>query len=419
MTNTAVTLQPGDTATITAAAAPPPPAVIPSAPAGLAAVVGDGTVTLSWSAVATATSYHIYRNGVNVSTGAALTFADTGLVDGTLYHYEVTAQNAVGEGGPAFINATPVAPPPPPPSGAGVILPVPAPHFVPAFGSYPVGTATDIWNATTLIEITGKTFRGSANTSMPWAWLRFTNCTGGIWIHDCDFDTLDWDCIDIMGCSGQVRIEYNRVNPFARNAHIGQSGVRAGADFVQFDNSRLAAGSYIRNNKLRVGIHVEDIVSTVNNSGGQAGQLLEIDHNAIQGALNGEGTDSTSGTGTMCADNTNSSAGHIWVHHNTYLDPGQVGVGISMGVDCHVTDNVIYGHKRAGSNVGIYTPYVGGTPNPGGHEVRNNRIWYMNAAGNPNPLWDGGASGVIAGLSPQTNVLQDTTIDPATLVVTL
>ena len=34
-------------------------------------------------------------------------------------------------------------------------------------------------------------------------------------------------------------------------------------------------------------------------------------------------------------------------------------------------------------------------------------------------FWDGGASGTIAGISPQTNVFGDATIDPATLAVVL
>lgn len=285
-----------------------------------------------------------------------------------------------------------------------------------AFGSRTASGAIEMWSGTD-VEISGKTFSGRMNPNTPWAAIRLIGCKN-VWIHDCDFEDLEWDAIDLIGCSGTLLVEWCRVNPFVRSPYHGNPGVRFGADFVQLAESSVMYG-HIRNNKIKAGIECEDLVSTVNNSGGvSATQLLEIDHNAFQGS-DGTGYASTSGSGTMCADNDDGAHGHIWVHHNTYLNPGQVGVGISMGVDVHVTDNVIYGAQQANANVGAYTPYVSGVPNPGGHELARNRIWYKNAAGALNALFNGGASGTVSGLSPQTNTLDDATIVPADLAVVL
>lgn len=87
----------------------PDPATLPAAPGGLAAT-GDtaGVVHLTWSAVAGATGYYVYRRDV---TGGQTHFARQwqrvtqasadigGLVTGHRYEFKVTAANAAGEGG--------------------------------------------------------------------------------------------------------------------------------------------------------------------------------------------------------------------------------------------------------------------------------------------------------------------------------
>jgi cellulose 1,4-beta-cellobiosidase len=60
-------------------------------------------VALNWSAASTATGYKIKRsltNGsgyVNIVTNASLTFTNTGLANGTLYYFVVSATNSFGE----------------------------------------------------------------------------------------------------------------------------------------------------------------------------------------------------------------------------------------------------------------------------------------------------------------------------------
>lgn len=93
------------------------PAVsIPVAPTGLAAVIGDAKLTLSWNASLGATNYALKRAVISggpyttVTTTTALTFVDTGLSNGTRYFYIVTASNTSGQSANSTeINSTPVA----------------------------------------------------------------------------------------------------------------------------------------------------------------------------------------------------------------------------------------------------------------------------------------------------------------------
>jgi hypothetical protein len=98
---------------ITALITPPP-----AAPTGLVAVAGNGRVALSWSASATATNYYVKRSLTSgggyttIATNASLTFTNTGLSNGTLYYFVVSAVNVSGSSvNSTEVSATPVAPP--------------------------------------------------------------------------------------------------------------------------------------------------------------------------------------------------------------------------------------------------------------------------------------------------------------------
>jgi titin len=93
-----------------ASATPQAPATVPTAPQGLTAAGGNGTVKLSWSAPASnggaaVNGYDVYRgtsaggeSATPVATNVTGTsFTDTGVTNGTTYYYTVTAVNAVGQ----------------------------------------------------------------------------------------------------------------------------------------------------------------------------------------------------------------------------------------------------------------------------------------------------------------------------------
>jgi autotransporter-associated beta strand protein len=86
----------------------------PSPPTGLFAIAGTNEVSLGWATVPGATGYQIKRAGSGggaytmVGTSATNAFTDTGLVNGTIYYYVVSATNTVGESGNSVeVNAKP------------------------------------------------------------------------------------------------------------------------------------------------------------------------------------------------------------------------------------------------------------------------------------------------------------------------
>jgi endonuclease I/fibronectin type 3 domain-containing protein len=95
-----------------------PSCPLPSVPSGLAATAGNAQVALTWSAVAGATGYNVKRSTTSggpystlASGVASASYTDTTAVNGTTYHYVVSAVNACGESGNSSqVSATPSAP---------------------------------------------------------------------------------------------------------------------------------------------------------------------------------------------------------------------------------------------------------------------------------------------------------------------
>lgn len=75
----------------------------PSAPSGLSAVAGNGSVALSWTAGTGAASYNVKRStttgGPYTTVGTATTtaYTDSAVTNGTTYYYVVTSVNSAGE----------------------------------------------------------------------------------------------------------------------------------------------------------------------------------------------------------------------------------------------------------------------------------------------------------------------------------
>jgi fibronectin type 3 domain-containing protein len=104
-----------------APAATTPTIALPAAPSSLSVEPGDQVNTVQWSAVPTATSYTLYWSATSPLTKSTATaipnavspFKHTGLTNGKLLYYAVSAKNAAGESElSSVIGATPVAPVP-------------------------------------------------------------------------------------------------------------------------------------------------------------------------------------------------------------------------------------------------------------------------------------------------------------------
>ncbi|MES2657612.1 MAG: DUF642 domain-containing protein [Verrucomicrobiota bacterium] len=96
----------------------------PPAPTGLAASAGDAQVTLNWAATPGATSYNVKRATVSggpyttVGSPTNNSYPNTGLTNGTLYYYVVSAVNAGGESANSSqVSATPQVAAPAAPAG--------------------------------------------------------------------------------------------------------------------------------------------------------------------------------------------------------------------------------------------------------------------------------------------------------------
>ncbi|MDB5238684.1 MAG: fibronectin type protein [Candidatus Parcubacteria bacterium] len=101
------------------------PSTTPSIPLSLVATRGNGQITLTWSAPSSnggsaITTYKVYNNGGGVASTTSGTSATiTGLTNGTLYSYYVTAVNTAGESASSSPSSATPATVPGSPTGLG------------------------------------------------------------------------------------------------------------------------------------------------------------------------------------------------------------------------------------------------------------------------------------------------------------
>jgi fibronectin type 3 domain-containing protein len=139
----------------------------PGAPWGLAAAAGDSSVELSWSGVAVATSYKVYRGTASggpyspVATVSSTSHVDAPAPNGVTSFYVVTAANGAGESGYSNeASATPTASPPLSASNIRIL-------------SY--ANAIDVeWDPSPSPHVAGYNVYRSTSAEGPWALLNTT-----------------------------------------------------------------------------------------------------------------------------------------------------------------------------------------------------------------------------------------------------
>jgi len=95
----------------------------PLTPTGFTATaVSQSQINLSWTAVASATGYALYRGGTYWTTGGGTTASDTGLTASTLYCYTVTSLNSSGGASAQSGGVCVTTPTPPPPVPTGLTV---------------------------------------------------------------------------------------------------------------------------------------------------------------------------------------------------------------------------------------------------------------------------------------------------------
>ncbi|MCR4316195.1 MAG: YCF48-related protein [Planctomycetes bacterium] len=150
---------------------------LPAAPTGINGVVGDGTVTLTWSGPGTAgVKYNVYRSNsatfqldLSTKVGGNImppTYLDSNLTNGSQYYYVVTSQDTNGEGAGSSV-AGPFTPTPPPAPAkiAGLSATPGDAQASLSWSSDPIATFYRIYRSTTAGFTPGATNRIANNIS--------------------------------------------------------------------------------------------------------------------------------------------------------------------------------------------------------------------------------------------------------------
>jgi len=135
-----------------------PPTTPPAVPTGLTAQgIATNAVSLSWSALATASGYTIYRDGNLLASVVGTSYLDNSCLPETTYSYTVTADNLAGSSAPS--------------------LPASATTFFPALANY----ALRLVNPAFAINTTAGSFafRGQAGSGLTNG-LRWSNSLNGL-----------------------------------------------------------------------------------------------------------------------------------------------------------------------------------------------------------------------------------------------
>jgi hypothetical protein len=137
-----------------------PPTEAPLAPTGLTVGgVSNATVTLTWSAAETATSYKVLRGGLQIGTTADTSYVDSNLSAETTYTYEVKASNVIGDSpSSASVDATTL---PDPIASDAIVIASPA-------------DAAEVETSTTMFE-----GHAGASFTRGLSWVNETNSTNG------------------------------------------------------------------------------------------------------------------------------------------------------------------------------------------------------------------------------------------------
>jgi chitodextrinase len=156
----------GNASPASSVSATPADTVAPSVPAGLAAVRGNGQVSLTWEAATdnvAVTGYRVYRDGVVVASPSTPYFVDTALTNGITYTYRVVAVDGSAN---ASAQTAPVSATPAVPDGSDVTPPATPTNVV---GTAGTGQVSLTWAAATdNVGVTGyKVYRGGVLVGTP------------------------------------------------------------------------------------------------------------------------------------------------------------------------------------------------------------------------------------------------------------
>jgi hypothetical protein len=216
--------------------------------------------------------------------------------------------------------------------------------------------------------------------------------------------------VDLFGAS-DVRIDHNAFDDVAGGLYVnGQGG--GGSDLV-FDHNLVTRlrgpmprGQIVQfntvhgtGNQIVCNVSDQDLPGYLDGpedhvnmfaSAGTADSPILIAYNKLRG-----GGPSASGGGLLAGD---FDSEYIDIVDNTLIAPGQYGIAIAGGRHFRVLDNRVFApDPYEWSNVGLYVWNQTEEFECSGHEVRGNRVYYVNASDEPNPVWNAENCGPVDG----------------------
>jgi nitrous oxidase accessory protein NosD len=161
--------------------------------------------------------------------------------------------------------------------------------------------------------------------------------------------------------------------------------------FVQFDKTSGPAQRITCNTleNIQGESRAEDAISVYASSGEPSDPIL-IAGNVIRG-----GGPSPSGGGILLGD---AGGAFQTARGNVLVDPGQYGIGVAGGSGIAVTANSVFARRQPFTNVGIYVWNQGQSPCRG-ITVEDNSVNWTKSDQSPNPAWNAGNCGDVAGWS--------------------
>jgi len=249
------------------------------------------------------------------------------------------------------------------------------------------------------IVIDGLMFDGTTDSEYTYMPGRASNAHVCIYLDNCTDITIR--NIDFLHVSQPIAVYggSNILVEYCRADGVTGPGLRVGeqtGNFIQTYGS--PTGVRVLNNKVITGQGYgdpADILSLFSASDSELG-FNQVDGT---GYLDGR-----YGTGAILGDG---GGNNNRVHNNTFLNSGQVAIGIAGGFGNIVEDNIIYSDHDFDNTAAYYWDFYAAGIGDGG--FRNNRSKFVRGGGLWNP--DGGFD--------EGNVWDDDTIDPADLVVVL
>lgn len=213
---------------------------------------------------------------------------------------------------------------------------------------------------------------------------------------------------------------------FDRNYVTKIRGPMPRGQMVQLNNVKGGAG------KSRVTCNVGDVQGLPNTYRNVEDWLnfystggVEVAYNRLRGGgYQGYNGNPPSGTAVLFGDAAGGT--DAWVHDNRFVGMTNVGIGVAGGVGARIERNQIHmvaAESGNYTNVGIYVAkYSSGACS--GHSVTDNRVRVVKADGSLNPRFFASASdtsycGTVNVGSPDSNVWNDTTLDPAAMFNTV